>query len=73
MRNIEQRIAELHYELGMLQAALEFMSDPTDRYRILSRASACVAEYTQLVDARLSTILSVDEPLTARQLGEAEH
>jgi hypothetical protein len=72
MHRLEQRIAELRYEIGMLRTALEFLHDPADRNRILRRASACVAEYTQLLDARLSAILSVDEPLTARQLGEAE-
>jgi hypothetical protein len=50
----EQRIAELHHELGMLRTALEFIHDPADRDRIFARINACIAEYTHLLDERLS-------------------
>jgi hypothetical protein len=64
MHNPEQRIVELQYELGMLRTALELMKSPTDRNRIFARVSMCVAEYTQLVDERLSTVVLTDEPRT---------
>jgi hypothetical protein len=64
MHSPEQRIAELHYELGLLRTALEFMKSPADRSRILAHASACIAEYLHLVDGRLSTAMLTDEPRT---------
>jgi hypothetical protein len=45
----------------MLGTALEFLRDPTDQKRILARESACIAEYVRLVDARMSTTMSVGE------------
>jgi hypothetical protein len=72
MDNVELRLAELHYELGMLRTALELMSDPADRGRILVRVSACVAEYTQLIDGRLSATISAYGPSTKRCMGKAD-
>lgn len=66
MHSLERQMAELQYEIGMLRTALEFLHDPADRNRILRRASACITEYAQLIDARRSAHISVDEPVTAQ-------
>jgi hypothetical protein len=71
MHTPEQRIVELRHELGMLRTALEFTAEPAARNRIFARVNACVMEYTQLVEARLSAVVPADEPLRERSLGEA--
>ena len=69
MVTTEQRLAELHEELAMLRSGLEFTTHSADRARIFVRLDAAVAEYTQLVNARLAAVLSVSAPLIERSLG----
>jgi hypothetical protein len=44
----------------MMRTALELFADPLIRQRIIARITACIAEYTELVDGRLSTVIVAD-------------
>ena len=70
MSATERRIAELRHDLAMLRAALELTTNFADRGRIFARVDAAVSEYTQLVNARLTVMLSVSAPLNERSIGD---
>jgi hypothetical protein len=70
MNTIDRRIAELHDELRVLRLALEIMGTSLDRDRIFERINLCIAEYTELVNRRMSAIIATDQPLIEQGVGE---
>jgi hypothetical protein len=63
MYNPEQRLVELIVELDMLRVALGFWGEPADQNRISGRLSACIAEYTQVLDACPQAIIPTSDLL----------
>jgi hypothetical protein len=60
MSDRDHQLDELHQELGMLKTALELFDDSPAQVHILTRVLTCIAEYTQLVDGRLSAVIEAE-------------
>jgi hypothetical protein len=72
MHEREQRIADLHQLIGILQTALQETVDPHARGWIYACLNACLLEYIELGEQRPPPIASADEPLRERSHGETD-